>query len=47
MMSAADGERIIRLVVHHVGTEIHSTSPRYPQLIHKTPDFIYKPVLGR
>jgi type IV secretion system protein TrbB len=28
MMSAADGERIIRLVAHHVGTEIHSTSPR-------------------
>ena len=28
MMSAADGERIIRLVAHHVGTEIHSMSPR-------------------
>lgn len=28
MMSAADGERIIRLVAHHVGTEIHSASPR-------------------
>ena len=28
MMSSADGERIIRLVAHHVGTEIHSTSPR-------------------
>lgn len=28
MMSAADGERIIRLVAHHVGVEIHSTSPR-------------------
>ena len=28
MMSAADGERIIRLVAHHVGTQIHSTSPR-------------------
>ena len=27
-MSAADGERIIRLVAHHVGVEIHSTSPR-------------------
>ena len=27
-MSAADGERIIRLVAHHVGTEIHSASPR-------------------
>jgi type IV secretion system protein TrbB len=28
MMSAADGERIIRLVAHHVGVEIHSASPR-------------------
>lgn len=28
MMSAADGERIIRLVAHHVGTEIHSAFPR-------------------
>ena len=28
MMAAADGERIIRLVAHHVGTEIHSASPR-------------------
>lgn len=28
IMSAADGERIIRLVAHHVGTEIHSASPR-------------------
>ena len=27
-MSAADGERIVRLVAHHVGTQIHSTSPR-------------------
>ena len=27
-MSAADGERIIRLVAHHVGVEIHSASPR-------------------
>lgn len=27
-MSAADGERIIRLVAHHVGTEIHAASPR-------------------
>ena len=27
-MCAADGERIIRLVAHHVGVEIHSTSPR-------------------
>jgi type IV secretion system protein TrbB len=28
MMAAADGERIIRLVAHHVGVEIHSASPR-------------------
>lgn len=27
-MSAADGERIIRLVAHHVGTEVHARSPR-------------------
>jgi type IV secretion system protein TrbB len=27
-MSAADGERIIRLVAHHVGAEVHGTSPR-------------------
>jgi type IV secretion system protein VirB11 len=27
-LSAADGERIVRLVAHHVGAEIHSASPR-------------------
>ena len=27
-LSAADGERIIRLVAHHVGAEVHSGSPR-------------------
>jgi type IV secretion system protein TrbB len=27
-MSAADGERIIRLVAHHVGVEVHARSPR-------------------
>ncbi|MDK2770108.1 MAG: P-type conjugative transfer ATPase TrbB [Sphingomonas sp.] len=27
-VSAADGERIIRLVAHHVGAEVHSGSPR-------------------
>ena len=27
-MSAADGERIIRLVAHHVGVEVHSCAPR-------------------
>ena len=27
-MSAADGERIIRLVAHHVGAEVHSAAPR-------------------
>ena len=27
-MSAADGERIIRLVAHHVGVEVHAGSPR-------------------
>ncbi len=28
MISAADGERIIRLVAHHVGAEVHEGSPR-------------------
>lgn len=27
-MSAADGERIIRLVAHHVGTQVHPQAPR-------------------
>ncbi|MBR1162977.1 P-type conjugative transfer ATPase TrbB [Bradyrhizobium elkanii] len=27
-LSAADGERIIRLVAHHVGGEVHAASPR-------------------
>ncbi|MCW2387162.1 type IV secretion system protein VirB11 [Sphingobium sp. B11D3B] len=27
-LSPADGERIIRLVAHHVGTEVHARSPR-------------------
>lgn len=27
-MSAADGERIIRLVAHHVGAEVHGKAPR-------------------
>ncbi len=28
MMSPADGERIVRLVAHHVGAEVHTRSPR-------------------
>ncbi|MGN1289874.1 MAG: P-type conjugative transfer ATPase TrbB [Bradyrhizobium sp.] len=28
MMSAADGERIVRLVAHHVGAEVHAGCPR-------------------
>ena len=28
LMSAADGERIIRLVAHHVGAEVHTGAPR-------------------
>ncbi|HWL19085.1 MAG TPA: P-type conjugative transfer ATPase TrbB, partial [Bradyrhizobium sp.] len=28
VMSAADGERIVRLVAHHVGAEVHPGSPR-------------------
>ena len=27
-LSAADGERIVRLVAHHVGAEVHPGSPR-------------------
>ena len=27
-LSASDGERIIRLVAHHVGTEVHALAPR-------------------
>ncbi len=27
-MSAADGERIVRLVAHHVGAEVHAGAPR-------------------
>jgi type IV secretion system protein VirB11 len=27
-MSAADGERIVRLVAHHVGVEVHASAPR-------------------
>jgi type IV secretion system protein VirB11 len=27
-MRPADGERIVRLVAHHVGAEVHSASPR-------------------
>src|SRR5437899_9504294 len=27
-LTAADGERIVRLVAHHVGAEVHSGSPR-------------------
>jgi type IV secretion system protein VirB11 len=27
-ISAADGERIVRLVAHHVGAEVHAASPR-------------------
>jgi type IV secretion system protein VirB11 len=28
LVSAADGERIVRLVAHHVGAEVHPASPR-------------------
>src|SRR6201991_159816 len=27
-LSASDGERIVRLVAHHVGAEVHGNSPR-------------------
>ena len=28
ILSSADGERIVRLVAHHVGAEVHARSPR-------------------
>jgi type IV secretion system protein VirB11 len=28
LLSAADGERIVRLVAHHIGVEVHARSPR-------------------
>lgn len=28
LLSAADGERIVRLVAHHVGAEVHASAPR-------------------
>ena len=28
VLSAADGERIVRLVAHHVGAEVHPRGPR-------------------
>src|ERR1700733_10005670 len=28
LLSAPDGERIVRLVAHHVGAEVHAGSPR-------------------
>jgi type IV secretion system protein TrbB len=28
-LSAADGERIVRLVAHHVGAEVHPASPGF------------------
>jgi type IV secretion system protein TrbB len=27
-LAASDGERIVRLVAHHVGAEVHSAAPR-------------------
>src|SRR5713101_1573548 len=33
-LSAPDGERIVRLVAHHVGAEVHAGSPREPQRQH-------------
>lgn len=29
VLSPADGERIIRLVAHHVGVEVHAGAPRF------------------
>ncbi len=35
-MSAADGERIVRLVAHHVGAEVHARAPRVSAELPKT-----------
>jgi type IV secretion system protein TrbB len=35
-MSAADGERIVRLVAHHVGAEVHAEKPRVSAELPKT-----------
>ncbi len=36
MMSPADGERIVRLVAHHVGAEVHAGSPRISAELRET-----------
>src|SRR5713226_9866835 len=39
-LSAADGERIVRLVAHHVGAEVHPGSPRVSaELLSRSPLF--------
>jgi type IV secretion system protein TrbB len=35
-LSAEDGERIVRLVAHHVGAEVHPESPRLSAELPKT-----------
>src|SRR6266536_2890058 len=35
-LAASDGERIVRLVAHHVGTEVHSAAPRVSAELPKT-----------
>jgi type IV secretion system protein VirB11 len=37
-LSAADGERIVRLVAHHVGAEVHPASPRVSAELPETGD---------
>ena len=37
-LSAADGERIVRLVAHHVGSEVHPRSPRVSAELPETGD---------
>ncbi len=36
-LSTADGERIVRLVAHHVGAEVHTRSPAFCLAICRVP----------
>src|SRR3546814_3530665 len=35
-MAAADGERVIRLVAHHVGVDVHADMPRVSAELHRS-----------
>jgi len=46
-LSAADGERIVRLVAHHVGFEVHARSPRVSAELPETGERLYPSGEGR